>query len=228
MSLLCQPMFRIQWYQVMQGYISKTMFRPIVLLALIVFGSVPSYASTPSIMILGDSISAAYGIPTDKGWVKLLQDQLSHQHSTLDYQVINASISGETTGGALTRLPKLLKMHQPNIVIIELGGNDGLRGFPIMTLRNNLDQLISLSQTAGAKVLIAGMRIPPNYGPRYTSQFYDSYRLAAQKFQVALVPFLLDEIAQHPELMQRDGIHPTEEAQPKILQNVLPVLQSLI
>jgi acyl-CoA thioesterase-1 len=221
-------MFRIQWYQVMQGYISKTMFRPIVLLALIVFGSVPSYASTPSIMILGDSISAAYGIPTDKGWVKLLQDQLSHQHSTLDYQVINASISGETTGGALTRLPKLLKMHQPNIVIIELGGNDGLRGFPIMTLRNNLDQLISLSQTAGAKVLIAGMRIPPNYGPRYTSQFYDSYRLAAQKFQVALVPFLLDEIAQHPELMQRDGIHPTEEAQPKILQNVLPVLQSLI
>ncbi len=183
---------------------------------------------TPSIMVLGDSISAAHGIARDKGWVKLLEKYLTQHSDHKHYQLINASIGGETSGGALSRLPKLLTQYQPSVVIIELGGNDGLRGYPIKTFRSNLDQLVSLSKAANAKVLLAGMHIPPNYGPRYTKMFYASYGLTAQKFQVPLVPFLLENIAIDPKLMQKDGIHPTAQAQPQILQNVLPYLKGLL
>jgi acyl-CoA thioesterase-1 len=181
-----------------------------------------------SILILGDSISAAYGIDQEKSWPMLLQQTMDRDFAPKSYQVINASISGETTGGALNRLPKLLAQHQPTIVIVELGGNDGLRGFPITTLRKNLDRIAVLSLQHQAKVLLTGMRIPPNYGPRYTQQFYDSYNLTAKKHQLMLVPFILEEIATRPELMQRDGIHPTAEAQPLILKNVLPYLKSIL
>jgi acyl-CoA thioesterase-1 len=198
------------------------------LLLLLSFMTTPTLANSAAILVLGDSISAAYGIPVDRGWVKLLEKQLAQQSSSADYPIINASISGETTAGALNRLPQLLQQHQPAIVIIELGGNDGLRGFPISRLRYNLDQLISLSQAAGAKVLLTGMRIPPNYGPRYTEMFFNSFSLAAEKHQVPLVPFLLADIAQFPELMQADGIHPTATAQAKILDNVLPAIQDLL
>ena len=191
-------------------------------------GTLSTAQARPSIMVLGDSLSAAHGIDSDQGWVTLLEQYLAQHDEHKHYRVINASIGGETTGGALSRLPKLLTQYQPSIVIIELGGNDGLRGFPIATVRNNLEQLVTLSQAANARVLLTGMHIPPNYGPRYTQMFYASYGLIAQKYQVSLVPFLLEEVAIYPQLMQTDGIHPTAQAQPRILQNVLPHLKALL
>lgn len=183
-------------------------------------------------MVLGDSISAAYGIDVDAGWVRLLERHLqsdgNNGDSEANYRVINASISGETTAGALVRLPALLRQHRPVIIIVELGANDGLRGFPIAEFRDNLDRLVKLSQQSGARVLIAGMHIPPNYGGRYTRLFYDSYTITAHKFNVSLIPFLLEEIAIYPELMQADGLHPTADAQQRILQNVLPHLKPLL
>lgn len=184
-------------------------------------------ASEPGILVLGDSLSAAYGIDTREGWVTLL-DQHLQSHANSAYQVINASISGETTGGGLARLPALLNKYQPEIVILELGGNDGLRGFPIARLRQNLEQMIKLSQQSGARVLLLGMRIPPNYGTRYTQQFYDTYSDLAQQYDVALVPFFLDKVATKPSLMQADGIHPKAEAQALMLGNVLPVLKEML
>jgi len=175
-----------------------------------------------TVLILGDSISAAYGIPQDSGWVALLQRKL--QGST----VINASISGETTEGALARLPALLEKQKPDVVVVELGGNDGLRGFQIQRLRDNLAHLVQLSQQAGARVLLVGMKIPPNYGPRYTADFYESYALVARQFGVPLVPFLLDGVATNPELMQEDRLHPRAQGQQKLLDNVWPYSQPLL
>lgn len=190
-------------------------------------------ADSPRLLVLGDSLSAAYGINTDEGWVSLLQGWLKSAvteegQKISAYTVINASISGETTGGALARLPSLLDKHQPAIVIIELGGNDGLRGYPISRIRDNLTQLIRLCRQAGARVLLTAMHIPPNYGQRYANQFYASYALSAQQWDVLVVPFLLQDVATNPDLMQADGIHPTAEAQPMILNNVLPVLKQLL
>lgn len=188
-----------------------------------------THASNPqSILILGDSLSAAYGIKREDGWVNLLDQHLKQHYSNQQYPIINASISGETTGGALRRLPQLLAQHQPAIVIIELGGNDGLRGHPINILRQSLQQLVELSLQSNATVLLAGMKIPPNYGLRYTQQFYDSYQQIAQQFDIQLVPFLLAGIALKPELIQSDGIHPTAAAQPQLLKNVLPSLKVLL
>lgn len=177
----------------------------------------------PTVLVLGDSISAGFGFPVQKGWVALMQQELQQQEPTA--QVINASLSGETTQGGLTRLPNLLAEHQPQLTIIELGGNDGLRGMPIQTIEHNLAELIRLSQQANSQVLLLGMQIPPNYGARYTAMFKDIYPHLAQKFAVPLVPFLLEGIAEHPELMQADGIHPTQEAQPLIWQWVQPQLK---
>ena len=141
-----------------------------------------------------------------------------------NYRVINASISGETTGGGLRRLPALLEQHQPQLVIIELGGNDGLRGYPIGKFRTNLETMVTLSSEAGARTLLLPMEIPPNYGARYTSDFRDSYVLVAKKTGAMLAPFILDGVATDPALMQDDGVHPRVEAQPIILQNVLPTV----
>jgi len=179
-------------------------------------------AQTHTILVLGDSISAAYGIPRESGWVALLQRKLAGS------SVINASISGETTQGALARLPALLDKQRPDIVVVELGGNDGLRGFQIQHFRDNLAQLVQLSQKAGARVLLIGIRIPPNYGPRYTSDFYESYALTAKKFSVPLVPFILDGVAAQPELMQEDRLHPRAEGQQQLLDNVWPYLKPLL
>ncbi len=199
-----------------------------VLFALLLFNSKAVTANTNTLLVLGDSISAAYGMELEKGWVALLAEEINDNASTSKYQVINASISGETTGGALKRFPELIEKYQPTIVIIELGGNDGLRGYPIKVFRENLEKLIILSKEANAKVLLAGMAIPPNYGPRYTREFTNSYSLLAEKYQSSLVPFILDDIAIYPELMQADGIHPTEGAQRKILENVLPYLKEIL
>ncbi len=173
-------------------------------------------------LVLGDSISAAYGMSLERGWVSLLQEQLAQTHPQV--RVINASISGETTGGALRRLPVLLTQHEPNIVVIELGGNDGLRGFPIKSFRKNLADLALQSISAGARVVIVQMEIPPNYGVRYTSSFRDSYPLVARETGSILGPFLLDGLATDPTLMQGDGIHPKPEAQQAMLENIMPAL----
>ena len=184
----------------------------------------PSASSTPqpTILIFGDSLSAAYGIGEDEGWVTLLAERLAQEDSELG--VINGSVSGETTTGGRARLPSLLERYNPAFVLIELGGNDGLRGLPLSLMRENLTDMIQLSQTSGATVLIAGMQIPPNYGPRYTEPFFAQYAELAEEFDLYLIPFLIDGIPQQPELMQADGIHPKAEAQSMILDNFWPVL----
>ncbi len=188
----------------------------------------PIGAQAHTILVLGDSLSAAYGIPRESGWVALLQKKLAHEQNLTRSDVVNASISGDTSKGGLARLPPLLAKHHPDIVVIELGANDGLRGFQIRELRSNLEQLIKLSQQSGAKVLLIGMKMPPNYGLRYTTDFSQSYSLLAQQYGVSLVPFFLDGVATHPELIQADGLHPRAEAQQRLLDNVWPYLQKLL
>jgi acyl-CoA thioesterase-1 len=183
-------------------------------------------ASEHKILVLGDSISAAYGMSLEQGWVAQLAEHLQEQalHST----VVNASISGETTDGGLRRLPLLLQEHQPDLVIIELGGNDGLRGHPLKALETNLNRLVELSQQAGAKVILVPMEIPPNYGTRYTSGFRKSFHVVAEDTHATLAPFILNDVAAKPELMQADGIHPTADAQPLLLENVLPTVTRVL
>jgi acyl-CoA thioesterase-1 len=200
--------------------------RLFVLFVLIV-ACVSAKAETPVILVFGDSISAGYGLArVEQGWVALLQTRLKDQ--AYGYQVINASVSGETTAGGLARLPRALMLHQPKIVILELGGNDGLRALPIAQMRANLVRMIDLASAAGAKVLLLGMRMPPNYGPDFTEQFRASYSDLARDKKLPLVPFLLNDIALFPNLMQADGIHPNELGQPKLLDNVWPALKPLL
>jgi acyl-CoA thioesterase I len=176
--------------------------------------------------VLGDSLSAAYGMRVDQGWVTLLQQRLASEG--YGYRVVNASESGETTGGALARLPRALDRHHPAVVIIELGGNDGLRGLPVNGVRSNLGSLVGLSRKSGARVLLIGMRIPPNYGPDYTKAFHDLFAEVAASERVPLVPFFLDGIALDDGLMQDDGLHPNASAQPKLLAQVWPLLKPLL
>jgi acyl-CoA thioesterase-1 len=179
-----------------------------------------------TILVLGDSISAGYGIDKQQGWVALLEEQLMEEYP--QYTVVNASISGETTSGGANRLQPLLDKHIPNIVILELGGNDGLRGAPIKLMTQNLTYMITLSQEAGAKVLLLGMRIPPNYGQRYSELFANQYTLIAKDLNVNLVSFLLQGIAGQPGMMQVDGIHPTQSAQPIMMRSVWQALKPLM
>lgn len=189
--------------------------------------TLPASASDDTILVMGDSLSAAYGVETDTAWVNLLRNRLDDQDQD-GWQVINASISGETTDGGARRLPDLLDKHQPEIVIIELGGNDGLRGFQPPVIRDNLSAMIEASQDVGARVLLVGMQIPPNYGPRYTRLFAEMYQELSDQYDTALVPFFLDGIYNGDGLMQSDGIHPTGDAQPKLLDNVWPHLEPLL
>ncbi|MFT4861584.1 MAG: acyl-CoA thioesterase-1 [Pseudohongiellaceae bacterium] len=180
-------------------------------------------ASTQTLLVFGDSLSAAYGISQERGWVNLLQQKITEKNFPI--QVINASVSGETSTGGLARLPATLEAHKPELVILELGGNDGLRGLPIALLKQNLQSMIDLIQSIGAKVVLTGIQIPPNYGPRYTEPFFEIYGELAKENGLALVPFLIDGIPQQPQLMQKDGIHPKAEAQAMILGNVWGVLE---
>ena len=202
------------------------MKRLLILLVLIA-ASVSANAEAPVILVFGDSISAGHGLArVEQGWVALLQTRLKEQE--YGYQVVNASVSGETTAGGLARLPRALMLHHPKIVILELGGNDGLRALPLAQMRANLVRMIDLSTAAGAKVLLLGMRMPPNYGPDFTQQFSSSYSEIARDKKLPLVPFLLNDIALSPNLMQADGIHPNELGQPQLLANVWPTLQPLL
>lgn len=180
----------------------------------------------PAILVVGDSLSAGYGLEAGQGWVSLLQRRLDAQG--YGYRTVNASVSGETTGGGLARLPRALELHRPAIVIIALGGNDGLRGLPLRELQSNLAAMIRKSRAAGAKVILAGMRIPTNYGPQYTEKFFAVYGELARAERVALVPFFLEGVALRDDLFQDDGIHPNAEAQPILLANVWPVLEPLL
>jgi len=179
-----------------------------------------------TILVVGDSLSAAYRMAEADGWVALLTERVGEQG--LPYEVINASVSGETTSGGLARLPSLLDTHRPAIVILQLGGNDGLRGLPINNISDNLLLMVALSQAAGAEVLLAGIQIPPNYGPRYTEPFAAQFGEIAEQKSLPWIPFLLEDVAEHRELMQSDGIHPTAEAQPRILETVWPVLIDML
>jgi acyl-CoA thioesterase I len=186
----------------------------------------PQSSQTTRILIFGDSLSAAYNMPQDKGWPKLLQDLLKNKQ--LDIKIINASISGETTEGGLQRLPKQLQLHQPNIVLIELGGNDGLRGFNLDETKNNISKMVELAQAQGAKVLLAGIQLPPNFGRTYTSKFYNLFQQVKETYQIALIPFILEDVATNTNLMQSDGIHPNQLGQPIIMQTVWQHLQPLL
>lgn len=180
-----------------------------------------------AVLVVGDSLSAAHNIPAASGWVNLLQQRVKQQ-ITPPPAIINASISGETTAGALTRLPGLLEKHRPSVVVIELGGNDALRGLTPAQLRGNLEKMIVDSQKAGAKVLLLGIDVPPNYGPAYRQRLRQTYAELAKAYKVPLLPFLLEGVALKPNLMQADGLHPTAAAQPQVLENVWPLLKPLL
>ena len=202
-------------------YVRSILFLMATLLAL------PAAASQNTLLILGDSLSAAYGVPSETAWVQLLRDRLDN-NGLADWEVVNASISGETTDGGARRLPELLEENDPEVVIIELGGNDGLRGFPPNVIESNLASMIKQIQASGARAVLVGMQIPPNYGERYTQMFSDIYPKLSDRFDTDLVPFFLDGIYNQDGLMQEDGIHPTEEAQHMLLENVWPVIRPIL
>ena len=188
--------------------------------------AVPYADEPPVILILGDSLSAAYNMEVSESWPSLLQDRLDeHGHA---YRVFNSSIAGDTTQGGLARLPRLLEKQQPAIVMIELGGNDGLRGIPLETTHGNLSAMIRASQQTGARVIISEMRIPPNYGRSYTEKFQSLFGELAAEYGETLLPFLLEDIALEPGMMQADGIHPSASAQTAMLDEVWAVLQPLL
>lgn len=208
----------------------KTLLTRVVWLGLVCLSLTirTAYADTnhPKILVYGDSLSAAYGIPQQQGWVALLQKKLHDQNYR--YTVINASISGETSSGGNTRIKSVLANAQPSIVILALGSNDGLRGLPIDEMKNNLHQIIIACKKQGAKVLIVGMKMPPNYGAKYTSSFHESFKSLSRQHNASLVPFMLENIATSPNRMQKDGRHPNADGQVILLENIWPKLQSML
>ncbi len=198
----------------------------LVLIIGIAYSSLPGAKSSATILVMGDSLSSAYGIDPQQGWVFLLEQHLQQQK--MNYRVVNASISGDTTLNGLNRLQSTLDRHQPDIVVLELGGNDGLRGLSITEMKQNLSQMIALCQQHHARVLLTGIQIPPNYGARYSEAFSHVYDELANRHGVTLVPSLLKTVGDDSKLMQTDGLHPTAQAQPIILQNVLQYLQPML
>jgi len=199
--------------------------RVALLAAMLVMGGT-AIGKPAVILVVGDSLSAEYGLPRNTGWVKLLGDRLSKEAA--QYSVVNASISGETTSGGRTRLPQLLQQQRPSIVVLQLGANDGLRGLSLASMRENLAAMIRASHSAGARVLLVGMRIPPNYGRDYAERFAAIYEQLARDEKVALVPFLLDGFADDLDYFQADRIHPSERAQARMLEAVWPQLAPLM
>ncbi|HET7400342.1 MAG TPA: arylesterase [Usitatibacter sp.] len=201
----------------------RLLLRAFALVALLAFG--PAAFAARTVLVFGDSLSAAYGLAANQGWVHLLEQRIAQ--SGLDWHVVNASVSGETTAGGLRRLPEDLERHKPSLVLIELGANDALRGQPLAAMRSNLEQMIRLARAAHADVVLVGIMIPPNYGIDYAAEFRDAYATLAKKTNVALVPFLLRGV-DRPELFQADQLHPTAAAQPMLLDNVWPVVEPLL
>ena len=204
--------------------IKKRISSYLVLLALCLS---PTWVFAKTVMVLGDSISAGYGIEPQQAWVNLLQKRLDQQYPK-QHKVVNASVSGETTSGALARLPKLLQTHKPNVVVIELGGNDGLRGQPPQMIQKNLAQLIQQSQKANATVVVLGMKMPPNYGTAYSKAFENNYKMVSQQYKVKLLPFFLEGVAGNKSLMQKDLVHPNGKAQPILLNLAYPYIKGAL
>ncbi|WP_262436524.1 arylesterase [Acinetobacter ursingii] len=188
---------------------------------------IPFAVDAKTILIVGDSISAGYGINPEQGWVQLLQKRLDQQYPK-QHKVVNVSVSGETTSGALARMPKLLQSYKPDVVVIELGGNDALRGQPPQMIQKNLGQLVQQSQQAKAKVLLFGMKIPPNYGTAYSQAFENNYKAISQQYKIKLLPFFMQGIAGHKDLMQNDQIHPNAKAQTILLNNAYPYIKGAL
>jgi acyl-CoA thioesterase I len=199
--------------------------RKFFLFVLLFIAAPTAFASGP-VLVLGDSLSAAFHIDAEAGWVALLGQRLKSESPPVE--VVNASISGETSAGGLARLPGLLSQHKPRVLIVELGANDGLRGLPVAQIRKNIDAIIKTGRDAGAKVVVLGIELPINYGPQYRTALRGMYRDAANEFNVPLVPFLLDGVAQDPKLMQDDGMHPLAAGEPKVLENVWPTLRTAL
>ncbi|MDH4047817.1 MAG: arylesterase [Gammaproteobacteria bacterium] len=193
---------------------------------ILIFCAAASAASPPTIMVFGDSLSAGYGVDVDRSWTALLQSRLAAQG--YEHRVINASISGETTEGGVSRIASALKNFSPELVILELGGNDGLRGFPTSRMKENLSEIIETSRASGASVVLLGIRIPSNYGQRYTQAFENVYRDLASQYNVPWIEFFMEGIALNAELMQDDGIHPNTEAQPVLLDNAWPIVSQAL
>ena len=183
-------------------------------------------AAGPAIVVLGDSLSSGYGLDGAPSWVTLLEHRLAEQG--FEYEVVNASIAGDTSAGGLSRLPRLLETYAPAIVVVELGGNDGLRGQPVASLRSNLVAMLEMIAANGAQAVLAGIQIPPNYGPQYTQQFTGLYASLAEEFEIPFIEFFMDGVALNAQLMQRDRTHPNADGQPILLDNVWPVLQALL
>jgi acyl-CoA thioesterase-1 len=188
--------------------------------------ALPASSQPRTVLVFGDSLSAAYGIAAQQGWVNLLAERIAR--SGLQWHVVNASISGETTAGGLRRLPEDLKRHQPSVALIELGANDALRGQPVKAIRSNLEQMIRLARAAHAEPVLVGIMIPPNYGIDYAAEFRDVYADVARRNKVPLVPFLLEGLVDKPEMFQADQLHPTAAAQARIVDNVWPTLEPLL
>jgi len=186
----------------------------------------PAALAERTVLVFGDSLSAAYGLSVNQGWVHLLAERIKQMR--LDWRVVNASVSGETTAGGLRRLPEDLKRHKPDLVVIELGGNDALRGQPVAEIRRNLQTMVRQCREAHAQTVLVGIMIPPNYGTDYAVEFRDAYRKVAERDNVALVPFLLKGLAERPDYFQADQVHPTAAAQPMLLDNVWPVIEPLL
>jgi acyl-CoA thioesterase-1 len=202
----------------------KKVFQLILLLTCVsVFAPTAFADSRANILVVGDSLSAGFGLNLEDTWVALMQARLDSKG--YGYRMVNASISGDTTGNGLRRLPRAIDLHQPEIVIIELGANDGLRGLPVEVMQQNLAEMIRTAKAGGARVVLAGMLMPPNYGDEYTESFAAAFPALARKFDVPLIPFFLDGIALNPSLLQADGLHPTAEAQPLLLETVWATLE---
>jgi acyl-CoA thioesterase-1 len=194
--------------------------------ASLVLASASAYSAPKTVLVVGDSLSAEYGLTRGAGWVALLEQKL--KASKIDANIVNASISGETTSGGRARLPALLNQHKPQLVVIELGANDGLRGLPVPAAESNLRQMITMSQQKGAKVMLVGMRMPPNYGRAYTERFFGMFNTLSKEYKAPLVPFMLEGVADKPALFQADRLHPNAQAHPIILNNIWPTFSTLI
>jgi acyl-CoA thioesterase-1 len=193
---------------------------------LLLAASASAYSAPKTVLVLGDSLSAEYGLNRGSGWVALLEQKLKAEK--IDASIVNASISGETTSGGRTRLPALMALHKPALVVIELGANDGLRGLPVSAAEANLRQMITVAQQNKAKVLLVGMRMPPNYGRDYTERFFAMYSGLSKQFRAPLVPFMLEGVADNPAMFQADRLHPSAQAHPIILANIWPQLSTLV
>ena len=206
---------------------SKVILSIIKMLGILSISCISTVVSAKTILIVGDSLSAAYGIAPKQGWVQLLQQRLDQQYPK-QHKVVNASVSGETTSGALARLPKLLQTYQPQVVVIELGGNDGLRGQPPQMIQNNLAQLIDRCRNDKATVSRLGLKRQPNYGTAYSAAFEKNYQVISQQYKIKLLPFFLDGVAGHKNLIQNDQIHPNAKAQPMLLNLAYPYIKGAL